>query len=73
MSKLTSVPPGPRAREGTHSLQLHITTDGVPERDRLELWTDAIFSTLAIAVQPMANTDGPYTKGDFRRVPVDHC
>jgi AraC-like DNA-binding protein len=41
-------------------MQLQITTDGVPERDRLELWTDAIFSTLAISVQPLANTDGPY-------------
>jgi AraC-like DNA-binding protein len=41
-------------------MQLEITTDGVPERDRLALWTDAIFSTLAISVQPLANTDGPY-------------
>ncbi len=56
-------------------MQLEITTDGVPEKDRLDLWTEAIFSTLAISVQPLPDTEGPY-QGRFSarsRGPLLNC
>jgi AraC-like DNA-binding protein len=41
-------------------MQFEITTDGVPERDRLEAWRSAIFGTLAISAEPMQGAERPY-------------
>jgi len=41
-------------------MQFEMTTDGVPERDRLEAWRAAIFSTLAISAEPMPGAERPY-------------
>ncbi len=41
-------------------MQLHITTDDVPEQHRLDFWNATIFSTLAISVQPLPDAEGPY-------------
>ena len=41
-------------------MRLDVTTDDVPERDRLDFWNATIFSTLAISVQPLPDAEGPY-------------
>jgi AraC-like DNA-binding protein len=41
-------------------MRLNITTDDVPERDRFELWSGAVFSTLAIAARPLPDAEGPF-------------
>jgi AraC family transcriptional regulator, positive regulator of tynA and feaB len=54
--------PGPVAvsGEGTDSMRLDIATDDVPERQRFDAWNHAIFSTLAISVQPLPDATGPF-------------
>src|SRR5665213_1773293 len=41
-------------------MRLDITTDDVPEQDRLEFWNATIFGTLAITAQPIPGAEGPY-------------
>jgi len=41
-------------------MRLHITTDDVPEQDRFDLWSHAVFSTLAITAQPLPGAEGPF-------------
>jgi AraC-like DNA-binding protein len=70
-----------RAREGSDPMQLHMTTDDVPERNRFEAWNDALFSTFAISARPLpdaerqfrahfsARTSGPLLHGSFDVAP----
>jgi AraC-like DNA-binding protein len=41
-------------------MQLQITTEEVPESNRFEAWSDAIFNTFAISVQPLSDTKRPF-------------
>ena len=52
-------------------MQFEMTTDGVPERDRLEAWRAAIFSTLAISAEPMPGAERPY-EGRFSALSLIH-
>jgi len=38
----------------------HLSTEDVPERDRFEVWNNAIFNTLAISVRPLPDAEGPF-------------
>jgi AraC-like DNA-binding protein len=56
-------------------MQLHLTTDDLPEQDRIAAWNAAIFDTLAITARPL-----PHGTGAFRarfaacsRGPLLHC
>ncbi len=41
-------------------MQLQLTTDELPERDRLEAWNATVFNTLAITALPMPDAAGPF-------------
>ncbi len=41
-------------------MRLHLTTDELPEHDRLEAWNATIFNTLAITARPMPDATGPF-------------
>jgi AraC-like DNA-binding protein len=41
-------------------MQLDISTDEMPERDRLDVWRSTIFDTMAITVERMPGAEGPY-------------
>ncbi len=41
-------------------MQLQISTESVPESNRFEAWSNAIFYTFAISVQPLRDTDRPF-------------
>jgi len=49
-----------RIREGSNRMRLHLTTDDLPERDRLEAWNATVFNTLAITARPMPDATGPF-------------
>lgn len=56
-------------------MQLRLTTDNLPERDRLSAWNAAIFDTLAITARPMPDAEGPF-RADFSAAssgPLLHC
>lgn len=42
-------------------MRLHLTTDDLPERDRLEAWNATVFETLAITARPMPDAAGPFS------------
>lgn len=56
-------------------MQLHLTTDDLPEHDRLGAWNATIFDTLAIAARPMPRADGPFRAHFSARSsgPMLHC
>jgi AraC-like DNA-binding protein len=45
-------------------MRFQITTDDVPERERFDLWGDALFRNLAISAQPLPDAEGPF-RGRF--------
>ncbi|HEY1933344.1 MAG TPA: helix-turn-helix domain-containing protein [Acetobacteraceae bacterium] len=56
-------------------MQLHLTTDDLPEQDRLGAWNETIFDTLAITARPMPNASGPFRARFSARSsgPLLHC
>ena len=41
-------------------MRLDMTTDDVPERERFDRWNAAVFSALAVAVQPSPDAEEPF-------------
>lgn len=56
-------------------MRLQISTDDLPEQDRLEAWNAAVFNTLAITAQPMPDAAGPFRARFSARSsgPLLHC
>lgn len=52
-----------------------ITTDDVPEPDRFDLWSGAVFSTLTITAAPLPDAEGPFQArfAARSRGPLPHC
>ena len=56
-------------------MRLSIATDDVPEPDRFDLWSGAVFSTLAITAAPLPDAQGPFQARFSARShgPLLHC